>query len=281
MNRNRLIFVGIFALALAGLVSLAIYRVLRVTLNAATGASSTVVVAANNIPVGVRLQEKDLRLVKMPAADLPQGVFHSTLEALGRGVILPITANEMILDNKVVAANGGAGLPALIPAGMRAVSVRVNEVVSVAGFVTPGTRVDVLLTGNPTRDNAPEEVTTSTVLENVQVLAAGQQLQRNSEGQPQSVPVITLLVNPEDAERLTLASSEGRIQLSLRNPLDMEKSKVAALKNGTLYGVVSRKEQQPAPKKQAKDKKAPVVPPPTSIYVVEMIRGDKRESAKF
>lgn len=279
MNRNRLLLIGTAALIVAAAVSMAAYRILRVALASGQLANEQVVVAAADLAVGTRLEEKDLRLVKYPPSGLPQQVFHSMSEVVGRGVVLPMTANELVLPSKVAAKNAGAGLPALIAPGMRAVSVKVNEVVAVAGFVTPGTRVDVILTGSATRSNDPGEVTTTTVLENVQVLAAGQKLQRNENGDAQSVPVITLLVSPEDAQKLTLASSEGRIQLSLRNPLDQEQPSVPAVKNAALYGMqaapaVTTSKKKAAPKKE-------VVPPPSAAYMVEMIRGDKRDVTKF
>src|SRR5207302_7382677 len=148
---------------------------------------------------------KDVKVVKFPAANIPQGAPSRLSQVLGRGVVLAITKGEFILPSKLAAENAGSGLPSLIPPGMRAVSVRVNEVVAVAGFVVPGTRVDVLLTGNPSGGNEPQ---TTTVLENVAVIAAGQKLERNAAGEPQSTPVITLLVSPDDAQRLTLASSQ-------------------------------------------------------------------------
>ena len=129
------------------------------------------------------------------------------------------TTARPILPTKLAAESAGSGLPGLIPPGMRAVSVRVNEVVAVAGFVVPGTRVNVLLTGAPRGDS---EQQTTTVLENVAVIAAGQRLERNAAGEPQNTAVITLLVTPDDAQKLTLARNEGRIQLMLRNPLDRE-----------------------------------------------------------
>ena len=115
---------------------------------------------------------------------------------------------------------------------MRAVSVRVNEVIGVAGFVVPGTRVDVLLTGNPT---GATDQQTSTVLENVAVIATGQKLEKNTAGEPQLTPVITLLVSPDDAQKLTLATTQGKIQLSLRNPLDTKQQELASVNTGTLY----------------------------------------------
>ncbi len=278
MNRKRLLMIGALSLVLAAFVSLAVYRLLQVAMASAHTANTQVVVAASDLQVGQKLEEKDLRLVKMPSGDLPQGIFYSISELVGRGVVLPVTKNELVLNSKLAPDKAGAGLPSVIPPGMRAVSVRVNDVVAVAGFVSPGTRVDVILTGTPGSQNDAGSVTTTTVLENVQVLAAGEKMQTSSNGQPEQVPVITLLVSPEDAQKLTLAASEGKIQLSLRNPLDTNKDNPAAVKNAALYNLPVA--APPAEPKHRVAKKDPV-PPPASVYVVEMIRGDKRDSAKF
>lgn len=275
MHRKRLLMIGTLALAIAALVSVAVYRVLKTTLGAAQQADTVVVAAATDLPVGSLLQEKDLRLKRVNSADLPEGTFRATSEAVGRGVLVPIARNEMVLANKLAGTNAGAGLPALIPPGMRAVSVKVNEVVAVAGFVIPGTRVDVLLTGYPGKERDPSTVTTTMVLENIQVLAAGTRLQHDEKGEAQKVPVITLLVSVEDAQKLTLAASEGRIQLALRNPLDVEPQNVKAARTSSLYGIA------PVPvRRVVKTQKAPL-PPASTIYVVEMIRGNKRDEAKF
>src|SRR3989442_11710901 len=154
---------------------------------------------------------------------------------------------------------------------MRAVSVRVNEVVSVAGFVLPGTRVDVLLTGNP---SGASEQQTTTVLENVAVIATGQRLERNAAGDPQSTPVITLLVSPDDAQKLTLASTQGRIQLALRNPLDTRQQALVSVKTGALY----RNLTPPPPPPRPRVKKASVVVPPRpETITIEVIRGNDRK----
>jgi pilus assembly protein CpaB len=275
MHRKRLLMIGTMALAIAALVSVAVYRVLKTTLGAAQQADTVVVAAATDLPVGYLLQEKDLRLKRVPGADLPEGTFTATSQAVGRGVLVPIARNEMVLASKLGGTNAGAGLPALIPPGMRAVSVKVNEVVAVAGFVIPGTRVDVLLTGYPGKERDPSTVTTTTVLDNVQVLAAGTRLQHDEKGEAQKVPVITLLVSLEDAQKLTLAASEGRIQLALRNPLDVDPQKVSAARTASLYGTPPA-----APVRRIKTVKAPT-PPVSTIYVVEMIRGNKRDETKF
>ncbi|MFY9980674.1 MAG: Flp pilus assembly protein CpaB [Candidatus Sulfotelmatobacter sp.] len=276
MNRSRLLMIGALALALGGLVSVAVYKNL-LGRGPATEPGVEVVVAADDIQVGARIEEHDIRLVKYPASALPAGTPTKRSQVLGRGVILPISKGEFILPGKLAPENAGAGLPALIPPGMRAVSVRVNEVVSVANFVGPGTRVDVLLTGTP---NGSSESQTTTVLQNVAVIAAGHNLERNASGEAQNVPVITLLTSPEDAERLTLANSEGKIQLVLRNPLDTHQDPVDAANARQLYKngtpVVA-----PRPVVHAVKHKVESAPAP-SVLSVEVYQGDKqKEEVKF
>jgi pilus assembly protein CpaB len=192
---------------------------------------------------------------------------------LGRGVIIPIARGEFILGGKLAPENAGAGLPSLIPPGMRAVSVRVNEVVSVAGFVGPGTRVDILLTGTPNGSSEPQ---TTTVLQNVAVIASGHTLERNAAGDSQNTPVITLLASPEDAERLTLASAEGKIQLALRNPVDTHQDPVEAANAKGLYkgGTPIAAPVRSAPVRTVKHKTEP--PPSPSVLSVEVYQGDKK-----
>src|SRR6202522_3235153 len=232
MNRTRLLMIGAVALALGAIVSIVVYKNLQGR-GASNGEPGTdVIVAANDIQVGARIEEHDISKVRYPASALPSGTFTTRGKVVGRGVILPISKGEFILPSKLAPENAGAGLPSLIPPGMRAVSVRVNEVVSVAGFVGPGTRVDVLLTGTP---NGSSESQTTTVLQNVAVIASGHTLERSAAGEAQNTPVITLLTSPDDAERLTLASNEGHIQLSLRNPVDTQEGEVPAANAKGLY----------------------------------------------
>jgi pilus assembly protein CpaB len=276
MNRTRLLLIGFVALALGAIVSYAVYR----TLQTRTGGDATpgveVVVAADDIPVGTKVAESDVKLVRFPVADLPANIFHLKTSVVGRGAIQPIARGEFFLSSKLAGENAGSGMPSLIPPGMRAVSVRVNEVIGVAGFVVPGTRVDVLLTGNPS--GAPEQQTT-TVLENVAVIATGQKLERNTAGEPQLTPVITLLVSPDDAQKLTLATSQGKIQLALRNPLDTKQQELASVSTNALYkGVpMPTPASAPRPKSTAKHVVKTLVAAPPPVYTVEVIKGTKRE----
>src|SRR5579872_604489 len=147
MNRTRLLMIGVLALALGFFASVYVYRNLQP--GRPSDAGVDVIVAADDLQVGAKVEERDIKIIKIPGADLPPSAPRKRADVLGHGVIVPISKGEFILPNRLAGENAGAGLPSLIPPGMRAVSVRVNEVVSVAGFVTPGTRVDVLLTGTP------------------------------------------------------------------------------------------------------------------------------------
>jgi pilus assembly protein CpaB len=272
MNRSRLLMIGGLALAIGLLVSYAVYSQMQSAAGKATiGIGAPVVVAANDIQVGTRLAAADVTVINIPATAIPPGAFSSPAKILGRGAILPMNKGEFILPGKLAALNAGAGLPSMIPPGMRAVSVRVNDVVAVAGFVQPGTRVDVMATGN----QGPGGTQTSTVLENVLVLAVGKSLDRTS-AEAQVAPVITLLVSPDDAQRLALVSQEGRIQLSLRNPLDTKQGGIGATRTSSLYPGETPEVKVFKPK--VRKEVAKVAPAP---YEVEMIRGNKREEKKF
>ena len=147
MNRTRLMMIGALALAIAFLVSVIVYKNLQGKMGS-SDPGMQVMVAANDLQVGSRVEEHDVRIISVPAADLPPGAPRKSSDVIGHGVISPISKGEFILPNRLAAENAGAGLPSLIPPGMRAVSVRVNDVASVSGFVTPGTRVDVLVTAS-------------------------------------------------------------------------------------------------------------------------------------
>jgi pilus assembly protein CpaB len=275
MNRTRLMMIGVLALAAGFLASVYVYKNLTARNGGSSEAGVQVMVAANDLQVGARVEDRDIRIITIPGSDLPPGAPRKKADVIGRGVILPISKGEFILPTHLAGENAGNGLPALIPPGMRAVSVRVNEVVSVAGFVMPGTRVDVLLTGAPT--GAGEEQTT-TVLQNVEVLASGHTLERTSTGEAQNAAVITLLVTPDDAQRLTLASSQGHIQLALRNPLDTKQDDVPPSVSRALYRGAAPPPPTPVhvpAHREAPPKAAP--PPPASTGVsVEVYQGDKK-----
>jgi pilus assembly protein CpaB len=231
MNRTRLLVIGVVALALGAASSFFVYQRLQAKMTSPK-VGVDVVVAANNIQVGAKIEDSDLKVVKYPPEDLPPRFFHKKAAAVGRGAVLPIWKGDFVVADKLAAENAGAGLSSLIAVGMRAEAVRVNDVTAVAGFAVPGTRVDVLVTGDPAGSSEPQTVT---VLQNVAVLATGQRTERSATGEPQNASVVTLLVSPEDSEKLALASL-GRIQLVLRNPVDTSQEKAPVIRHSDLFG---------------------------------------------
>jgi pilus assembly protein CpaB len=279
MNRSRLLMIGALALAIGFLVSISVYKNLK-NASGTKDAGLEVMVAANDLQVGTKVDEHDVKIIRVPSDAFPPGAPRRKADVIGHGVIQPISKGEFILPNHLAQENAGNGLPSLIPPGMRAVSVKVNEVVSVAGFVLPGTRVDVLLTGTP---NGQGDEQTTTVLQNVAVLASGHTLERSPNGEAQTTAVITLLVTPDDAQRLTLASSSnGHIQLALRNPLDTRQEDVPPANSRALYKLAA---PAPTPARVVPVHHVrPVIkdtPPPPQPVQVEVYQGDKKQDVKF
>jgi pilus assembly protein CpaB len=273
MPRKRLYIVLLLAIAAGTVFALGTYRYVEARPERPIGVESTpVVVAAVNLDVGAALRAEDLRVIEWPAGSVPSGAFSKRDELIGRGVIQPMAPSEAILPSKLASKDAGAGLPPIIPEGMRALSVRVNDVIGVAGYVLPGTKVDVLVTVSPTDQHA--DITSKVILTNVQVLAAGTRIERDTEkDKPIAVSVVTLLVDPAQSERLTLASTEGKIQLALRNPLDQTMPPTPGIRPAVLLGASAAR---PAARRAAAAPlsvaAASVPPAPT----VEIIRGDKR-----
>jgi pilus assembly protein CpaB len=273
MNRNRLLIGLVVALVLAFLLSTFVYRQFKQASTATPMvAMQKIVVAAEPLQLGTRLDASKLRTISWPSNAPVTGMFTKIEDCANRALITSVSENEPILDKKLAPVEAGGGLPATIPEGMRAVSVAVNEVVGVAGFVIPGTMVDVLVTGTLTGNSGGS--ITRTILENVRVLAAGQKMEQDREGKPQTVPVITLLVTPENATKLTMASNLGKIQLALRNTVDTKPTNPPAVLQSTLFASAAGSE--PAVKHLMPLK--PVIPPP---YSVEIITGGKRENKNF
>src|SRR5690242_8812777 len=226
MNK-RFLGVLVFAFVVASVASLLLYRTLAKRPQAAaasTAVTTQVVLAAHNLEVGTVLKEEDVKLTAWPGT-VPQGAILKAGDVVGRGVISPMYAKEPLIESRLAPKGAGGGLASMIPPGMRAVAVRVNEVVGVAGFVVPGMRVDVLISGNSPAIDSHLGVVTRTLLQNLEVLSAGQDFKKDAEGKPVVVQVVNMLVTPEQAEQLSLASSNTAIQLVLRNPLDHNLSK--------------------------------------------------------
>jgi pilus assembly protein CpaB len=239
-----------------------------------------VVVAAKQLEVGATVKPGDVRLAKTSAEMFPKGGFAKIEEVLDRPVVNRILQDEPVQEGRLAVRGSGLGLAPIIPVGMRAVSVRVSDVAGVAGFVLPGLRVDVLVTGRPL--NAEGTVTT-TCLQNILVLSAGQNIQPDASGQAIKTPTVTLLVTPEQAETIILAGNEGRIQLVLRNSSDQGIEKTPGSDMATLYSGRTRVTPNPAndiPKPKPAVRLRPVAvaaaPPPAPPPEIVVIRGNTR-----
>jgi pilus assembly protein CpaB len=235
-----------------------------------------VIAAATDIKLGSVLRDADLTTIEI-SGTLPKGAILRKEDAIGRGVISNLYLGEPVLESRLAAPGSGGGLAATIPQGMRATAVKVNEVVGVAGFVTPGMRVDVLITGNPPgAANSNQGSLVRTLLQNIEVLSAGTDIQRDAEGKPLQVQVVNLLVTPAQAEILSLASNETHIQLVLRNPLDTKLDRPPGTATAQLFtdGVL--------PKAAVPIRKAAPKPVLSSrTYLVEVFNGTKKSETKF
>lgn len=291
--KQRLVFVVLFALVVSGAASAVLYRLISAQLAASkVAATNKVVVATHNLSGGDLIKDVDVKIADWNGP-VPVGALVRTEDALNRGVLEPIYQGEPLVENRVSKPGAGAGLASMIPPGMRAVAIRVNDVVAVSGFAAAGSHVDVLIAGNPPGGNQAAGTVTKTLLQNVEILSAGATIQKDAEGKPVSVPTVNLLLTPAQAEIMSLASNEARIQLVLRNPTDKEESKppgtamaylfsggvappVAAPKTGTPAAQVRRPPPPPPP--------APpkvVVPPPPPPINVEVIHGSRKVEQKF
>jgi pilus assembly protein CpaB len=282
MDRRFLTVLGM-SVVLALVVSALFYQV-AVRASASKPAKAELrdlVAAVQMLPVGTMIKPAGVKIIRMPVAVFPKGAFSKVEDVIDRPVISNILADEPILEGRLAARGSGMGLAPIIPAGMRAVSVRVNDVVGVAGFVLPGMRVDVLVTGRPPDK---KDTMTTTVLQNILVLSAGQTLQPESRGQAINTPVVTLLVTPDQAEILTLSNNEGHIQLVLRNSVDQKMETPPGRELSELYGARRNRAEprtdaaRPRPRPQPAPPvvvMAPPAPAPTPDEIV-VIRGAQK-----
>jgi len=276
MNR-RLLIILLCAFVVAAGCSYLVFRVVGNRLIAGHQKTTRVVAAASDIKLGSVIRAVDLTTIEI-ANPLPKGVILNTKDAIGRGVISDLYLGEPILDNRLAAPGSGGGLAATIPQGMRACAVKVDDVVGVAGFVTPGMRVDVLISGkSPAMATSNEGPVTRTLLQSIQVLSAGTDIQKDAEGKPKQVQVVNLLVNPKQAELLSLAGNETHIQLVLRNPLDT----VIATPPGTGMAQLFGAAKAPAKLQPAVLTRRTAPRPTARVYLVEVFNGSKRSEEKF
>ena len=292
---KRFVAVLIFAFIVATLASMALYR-LTTDRKPARAALPTekLVFASHDLEPGTVLREGDLVLTDW-LGEKPVGSSQHPQDLIGRGVTSKIYAKEAILDSRLALKGAGGGLAAMIPPGMRAVAVAVNEVVGVAGFAVPGMHVDVLISGTPPGGTGGLGTLTTTLLQDIEVLSAGQDFKKEAEGKPVAVQVVNLVVTPGQAEQLSLASHQTAIQLVLRNPLDRDVTKTQSVALSQLFGGDKPKPvDSPAPParkrrhRAAKPAMAEVTPPPPppvaqkeTPTTVEVISGPRKTEFKF
>ncbi len=310
MNRSRMLMLAVVALILSVGIWYLAYGLLKARLKPAE-VTVKLVAASKKLELGAKLTKDDVHLVDWPKSTPVEGSFSDPAKVIDRALMGAVQVNEPILESKLAPKEAGAGLTAVIPPGMRALSIQVNSVIGVAGFVMPGSRVDLILIGEPpseVKGAREKEVASKIILENLEVLAAGQNVQRDVEGKPQTVQDVTLLLTPEQAQKVALATQDGRIQLALRNPMDKDAAEPPLIIKSALYTgptmdvpgspqkkivpteqpVVAKKKATVAHKTVAALKKtppaaAPIIqmPPGARIISVEIIQGSKRSTQNF
>lgn len=284
---RRLMTILISAFLIAAGASYVVYRLVGREIRGNAARHAAVVVATRDLEVGTLIKATDVKTGDFTGT-LPGDVVFKAENAVGRGVITPIYAGEPVVARRLAPVGSGGGLAATIPPGMRACAVKVNDVVGLAGFVLPGMRVDVLVAGSPTGPQSPAGAKVKTLLQNIEVLSAGKNFQRDTDGKPIEVQVVNLLVTPEQAELLSLANNETRIQLVLRNPIDREMARPPGTELSQVFGGSEAPAAAAIP--AAVPKKAPVaaakaeeppkpVPPPA--YIVTVTNGSRQTEQKF
>ena len=282
MDRRFLTVLGV-SLLFALVISTVFYQMTARGGNAKrdNGDMRDMIVAVKPLSAGTTIKATDIKLVRTPTSAFPKGAFSKPEEVIDRPVTAAILMDEPVLDPRLAARGSGVGLAPIIPVGMRAVSVRVNDVSGVTGFVLPGMRVDVLVTGRPPSMN---ESVTTTCLQNILVLSAGTSMTADAKGSSIQAPTVTLLASPEQAETLTLANIEGRVQLILRNGSDQTIEKTPGRETAELYGMhaqLHRKSTEPQPQPPRRMRPvvnvaAPPPPPPPAPDQVIVIRGTQK-----
>ena len=273
MNSRRLILALAVAIVISGLFTLWFSR--RIA-RSHTGANHTQYVAtAREVNAGEVLALADLKSINWPGSMSLDGAFTNPQDLVGRIVMYPLGAGEPIQERQLAAPGSVAGLSRKIPDGMRAVSLKSDQVVGVAGFLLPGTHVDVLVTYIVPSSSIP---VTSTVMQAAEVVATGQKMEPDPKGQPALVDVVTILASPDDAQKVVLASTQGRVHFVLRNGGDTAQVSEQPVQMSALGQVAEN--YKPAVVRTRVEKKAaaPAVP---AKYTVEVMNGEKASTESF
>ena len=304
MTRLRIFIVLAVAIGLGGTFALATYRYIQnVPVREVSLPTTPVVVAAANLPLGTELRRDDLKVIAWPSDALPEGAFKDPEKVVGRVAIIPIGLRDPVTSTKLAPEGTAGGLSAVIPEGYRAMTVKVNDVVGLSGFVMPGSFVDVVCVITPADQQSNGNPISKIILQNIKVLASGTEIDRpKDEREANSVKAVTLQVTPEQAEKLALAVNEGKLQLVMRNYGDQDDAQTRGVNKGTLLNGDSYV-PPPAPKAEAPKAPAPAqpvvrrepvryvapreekpAPPPAPAAPrdsVEVIEGTKRKNVEF
>lgn len=295
MERKQMFGIVGLAFCLALVAALGAYRFLSEKNRAAQDAKLQTIgiaVAVVDIPLGTTINPNQVALASWPKTMQPRDAFTSLKPVSGRVAMRDILRGEPVVESRLVPVDKSSGLLSLkVPAGLRAFTVKVNEVVGVGGFIVPDSRVDVVVTTAVSPQRQQEQVS-KTFLQDVLVLAAGQ-LVEQKDNKPVTVNTVTLAVTPEDAEKLALASNDGKIQLVLRNFSDAQKVETTGSDKGRLLASLRKLPAQKPARAAGSAKKPPSSPaqaaappnPPVQVvkasHVVEVIRGGKRSEESF
>ena len=300
MRNKRFFIVLIGALIFGVLAAISVSKYLS-SAQAYSKNLSRVAVAKVAIPLGTKIVSEQLMVVQFPKESLPDGTFEAPEKLAGRVAIVNIGAREPITESKIAPEGSSGGLSAVIPEGYRAMTVKVDDVVGISGFIMPGTLVDVVVVIDPDDQSNQKNPISKIVLQNIKVLANGQNIDKpEDQREANSVKAVTLQVTPEQAEKLALAATEGKLQLVMRNGIDQGDEQTTGVnKRGLLTGEKASQQPEPGslkseqPKQQtesrpvrrvrvdAEPKPAAPAPQPTPRASVEMIEGSKKRSVDF
>jgi pilus assembly protein CpaB len=298
--RNKRLIIALTGAVLCGLVGVVLVTRYLSNVQAFTKDLGNVVVAKQEIPLGDKITAEQLALAPIPNGSLPEGVFRKMEDVVGRVAVTPIGVRETITNMKLAPAGTGGGLSAVIPEGYRAMTIKVDDVVGVSGFIMPGSFVDIVAVVTPlSQAGALSGPISKIVLQNIKVLASGAKIDSpENQRTPSEVKAVTVQVTPEQAEKLVLAANQGKLQLVMRNYGDQEDTQTKGANNASLLSGQSYVPQPEPPSEKAATVKpvayhAPAirrvstpredkpVAPPASRNSVEFIEGNKRRDIEI
>ena len=298
MRNKRFLVVLVGALIFGVLAAVSVSKYLS-SAQAFSKNLNKVAVAKVAIPLGSKIVAEQIMVVQFPKESTPDGAFDSAEKLAGRVAVVNIGAREPITESRLAAEGTMAGLSAVIPEGYRAMTVKVDDAAGISGFIQPGTMVDVVVTIDPAEGASRQDPVSKIVLQNIKVLASGQNIDKpENEREATSVKAVTLQVTPEEAEKLALASAEGKLQLVMRNQIDQGDEQTPGVnKRNLLSGDMATtppppgalKSEQPKTESKPVRRSAPAskpaaaapAPQPTPRTSVEMIEGAKKRAVEF